>query len=122
RLPNKSGSSWITIRTSADDSLLPAAGNRISPSYSGVMAKIVSYGLGEPAIATEVAAHHYRFIGIEFARISPTAIVYDLVQLGDASLAQDTLAEVPHDLEFDRCYIHGDDGELKRGIALNSSA
>src|SRR5207302_5439377 len=47
----------------------------------------------------------------------------DIVELGDGSNAQNSLALVPHDLVVDRCYIHGDvTFGQKRGIALNSSS
>ncbi|MBA3440820.1 MAG: right-handed parallel beta-helix repeat-containing protein [Pyrinomonadaceae bacterium] len=125
RLPYKPGTSidadWITIRTSAPDSSLPPAGTRVTPAFAPVMPKILTVGRGEPAIHTEARAHHYRFLGVEVGRTTPQGVVYDLIQLGDPSGAQDTLDKVPHHFIFDRCYIHGDmDGELKRGIALNS--
>src|SRR5437868_3379350 len=41
KLPVKSGSSFITIRTSASDSQLPPAGTRIDPSYFAVLPKIL---------------------------------------------------------------------------------
>src|SRR5205823_2322528 len=64
---------------------------------------------------------HYRFIGIEFARTSPDAIVYDLIKLGDGSPAQNTQASIPHHFVLDHCYVHGDSGDLKRGISLQSA-
>ncbi|HYE15122.1 MAG TPA: hypothetical protein VD968_11820, partial [Pyrinomonadaceae bacterium] len=61
-------------------------------------------------------------IGVEFGRVNSSAVVYDLVKLGDGSPAQDSPEEVPHHLTLDRCYIHGDDGgELKRGVSLQSA-
>src|SRR5439155_19384854 len=46
-----------------------------------------------------------------------------LVLLGDGSGAQSQLSQVPHDLVFDRVYIHGDASKgQKRGIALNSAS
>jgi hypothetical protein len=120
-LPEKrAGAGWITIRGSAEFQL-PSAGQRVAIKHSASMPKIISAGHGEPALYTAARAHHYRFVGIEITRLSPSALVYDLVQLGDATAAQNSLDKVPHDLEFDRCYIHGDSGELKRGIALNSA-
>jgi regulation of enolase protein 1 (concanavalin A-like superfamily) len=125
-LPNKNSAGtdadWITIRTSAPDSQLPPAGQRITPAYSQLMPKLISRGLGEPALQTEPRAHHYRIIGIEFAKVNPNAIVYDLVKLGSWGDDQNTLDRVPHHLVFDRCYIHGDSGDLKRGVALNSAS
>ncbi|HYE15081.1 MAG TPA: hypothetical protein VD968_11615, partial [Pyrinomonadaceae bacterium] len=124
-LPNKTGTGtdadWITIRTSAPDSALPAPGERITPAYAPLMPKLLSPGRGEAALQTEPGAHHYRFIGVEFGRVNSSAVVYDLVKLGDGSPAQNTPEEVPHHLTLDRCYIHGDDGDLKRGISLQSA-
>jgi hypothetical protein len=124
-LPYKTGTNtdadWITIRSSASDAVLPPEGSRITPQSASLLPKIVSPGRGLPALKTEPRAHHYRFIAVEFARIDPSAVVYDLIRLGSAGAEQDTLAEVPHHFSFDRCYIHGDSGELKRGIALNSA-
>jgi hypothetical protein len=134
-LPNKNTSStqWITLRTSAPDSSLPPAGQRITPSYVSSMAKIVSPG-GMPAINTQPGAHHYRLIGIEVTLQSANpcnsdpnmlgynGCVYNLITLGDYGPNQDTLAEVPHHIEIDRCYVHGLPGVyLKRGIELNSA-
>ena len=121
-LPNKAGDGWITIRTSAPDSSLPAANARITPAYSGVMPKIVSRGDGQPALRTLAGAHHFRFLGIEFKPINSAAMMYDVILLGDGSSAQNTLDLVPHHLIIDRCYIHADPAAaLKRGIALNSA-
>ena len=125
-LPYKAGTNtdadWITIRTSASDSSLPPAGTRITAAYFAALPKILVGVNGESAIRTEAGAHHYRFLGVEVGRTSSSVYVYDLVQLGDASGAQDTLEEVPHHIVFDRTYIHGEAaGELKRGIALNSA-
>src|SRR5207249_2684876 len=39
-LPNKTGTGWIIVRTSAPDSSLPAPGTRVTPSYAAVMPKI----------------------------------------------------------------------------------
>jgi hypothetical protein len=115
-LPNKPGSGWVIIRTSAEASL-PAPGNRVQPSHSSVMAKLISPNAA-PAIATLPGAHHYRFIGIEVGLASSVAINYGLVAFGDSY--QNTLSQVPHDLILDRCYVHGNiNGDLSRGVALN---
>jgi len=122
-LPFRSGADYITVRTAADDSSLPAEGARITPAYSGVMPKLVSPGGGAPALLTAPGAHNYRFVGIEFKPSGASALVYDLIQLGDGSGAQSSLDAVPHDLIIDRCYVHGDPTSgLKRGIALNSAS
>jgi len=115
-LPNKGGSTMITIRTEGDSGL-PAAGGRISPDSSSVLAKIKANG--GPAIATAAGAHHWTLQLIEVVGIGGN----DLVLLGDGSGAQSQLSQVPHDLVVDRVYIHGDATKgQKRGIALNSAS
>ncbi len=123
-LPNKLGTNtdadWITIRTSAPDSSLPVD-KRVTPAQAALMPKLLSPGRAEAALQTAPGAHHYRLIGIEFARTSSSSIVYDLVKLGDGSPAQNSLDKVPHHFVLDRCFIHGDSGNLKRGVSLQSA-
>jgi hypothetical protein len=115
RLPNKSGSDWIVIRTSAVDADLPPPGTRVTPAKSSIMPKLISPN-SSPAVYTDEGAHHYRFIGVEFG-VAPGKNVYNLVSF-DAN--QNSLAKAPHDLIIDRCYIHGNDaGAVSRGVALN---
>jgi hypothetical protein len=117
-LPVNSGTGFVTIRTSAADSSLPPAGVRIDPSYFGNLPKIVGPS-GSPVISTAIGAHNFQFIGVE---ISPTpgTFVYNIVQLGDGSETSPTI--VPHDIVFDRVYIHGDPtAGSRRGIAANGS-
>src|SRR5262249_7232653 len=66
RLPNKSGSGWIIIRSSASDADLPPPGTRITPAMSALMPKLITPNF-EGAIDTDAGAHHYRFIGVEFS-------------------------------------------------------
>ena len=115
-LPNKSGTGWIYIRSSAHASL-PAPGTRVTPSQAGLMPKIVTSNAA-PALTTATAAHHYRFVGIEIS--SSASLTYNVITL-EAS-PQTSTAQVPTDLVFDRCYIHGNaTGNIRRGIALNSA-
>jgi hypothetical protein len=118
RLPANSGTSYVTIRTSAPDSALPGAGVRIDPSYFANLPKLVAPAGGQ-VVYTAMGAHHFRFIGVE---ISPTSgtFLYNVVQLGDGSeTATDML---PHDIVFDRVYIHGDaTAGARRGIAANGA-
>jgi hypothetical protein len=115
-------SSFITIRTSAPDSALPAANERISPSYAAVLPKLLSPGNNLPALETAAYAHHYRFIGVEFAPKDASVYVREIIRLGDGSKAQNNLAMIPHHLTFDRCYIHAHPTQdTIRGIALNSA-
>ena len=119
-LPVKTGSSWIIIRTSTPDAQLPAEGQRMKPSYAALLPKIVSPS-SDGAISTDPGAHHYRFIGVEITTSSN--LNYGLVLLGDGSGAQNTLAQVPHDLIFDRTYIHGNaTGNVSRCVGFNSAA
>lgn len=116
-LPNKPGNEFITIRTSASDAQLPPAGKRLDPGrYGDILPKIVPNVKGEPGIRTADGAHHYRFIGVEFA---PTIEgLYNIIQIG--STEEKTIEELPHHIEFDRVYIYGDPkyGQ-RRGIAAN---
>src|SRR5262245_17906043 len=58
KLPNKSGSTPITIRTAGDASL-PGEGQRISPSHASALAKVRS-GSSLPAFETAPGAHHWQ--------------------------------------------------------------
>jgi hypothetical protein len=118
-LPNKTGSGWVTIRTSAADSALPPPGTRVTPADAGLMPKIITPNSSD-ALKTSSGAHHYRFIGIEFGIAPGVTSNSGLIQLGSSS--QTSLSVVPHDIIFDRCYIHGNRTRAaRRGVALNSA-
>jgi hypothetical protein len=118
---------WITIRTATPDSALPAVGVRVAPANSSLMPRIVSPGNNSPALSTEMNAHHYRLIGIEFAPANAAAATREIIALGSS---QDevqnikTLPTVPHHLVIDRCYIHSlpSNNQVVRGISLNSAS
>ena len=118
-LPAKSGDSWITLRTSAPDTVLPAPGARIRPAHAPLLARLRSPN-GFAALSTAPGAHHWAIKYLEFA--ANQAGAGDIIQLGDGSPAQNTLAQVPHHLTLTHVYVHGDlfDGQ-KRGIALNAA-
>src|SRR5262245_22290199 len=119
RLPNKSGSGWIVIRSSAADADLPPPGTRVTPAKSALMPKLITPN-SDPVVETKAAAHHYRFIGVEFGVAPGTDLVYNIVAFGGD---QTSLAQTPHDLIIDRCYIHGvADRNARRGVALNSAS
>jgi hypothetical protein len=128
-LPAKSCDSehWITLRTSAPDSSLPAEGMRLTPCYAGisslparpaypcpspsnVLAKIqIETGAG--AITVASGANYYRMIGLEVTRQAGTGVAYGLV----------TMTGADH-LIFDRVWIHGTAlDETVRGIFLGDS-
>ncbi|MGI8788082.1 MAG: hypothetical protein ACR2HG_10015 [Pyrinomonadaceae bacterium] len=116
-LPNKTGNEFITIQSS-ELAKLPEDGKRVSPQDAALMPKIMSSGKGESAVKTAPSAHHYRFVGIEFAPDSKDYI-YNLVALGSD---KQTAREMPHDIEIDRCYLHPNpNGKTRRGIALNDA-
>ena len=115
RLPNKSGSDWIVIRSSAADADLPPAGTRVTPAKSAIMPKLIS-PLAAPAVYTDEGAHHYRFIGVEFG-VAAGKDIYNLIAFDASQTSPD---QASHDLIIDRCYIHGNDaGAVQRGVMLN---
>ncbi|HEY6403332.1 MAG TPA: hypothetical protein VI479_18060, partial [Blastocatellia bacterium] len=117
-LPAKTGSGWIVVRSSAPDGGLPEPGARITPAFADVLPKIVTPNSGA-ALEALSGAHHYRFIGLEFAIATGVPQVYSLVTLG---AKETSLAQLPHDLVFDRVYIHGSpSATLRRGVTLNSA-
>lgn len=119
-LPAKSSTSTDYITITSSGSALPGETTRMDPSYAPQLAKIQSPN-SSPAIATVPYAHHYRLVNLEFrANFQGFG---DVIDFGDGSSAQNTLAGVPHDLVADRLYIHGDPtyGQ-KRGIGLNSAS
>ena len=116
-LPVKSGSSYVTIRSSALSGL--SGGIRVSPGSIVNMATIRASIPNEPAFATSGAAHHYRFQGLEIKTTSGVAADAGIVRLG-ASSTETSLSQVTHDFDIDRCYIHGQPGQnVLRGVIAN---
>ena len=120
-LPVKSGASdgaWVTIRT---DGAIGSEGTRVTPSAAGSYAKILTPN-AMPAIATDLGAHHYRIMGVEVAASPAAGMVYSLIALGDATVAQNTLAKTAHHFVLDRVYAHGRSSlGMRRCLALNSA-
>jgi hypothetical protein len=114
-LPEKDGGGgWIYILSSAHADL-PAPGVRVSPADAASMPRIV-VAEGGSAIQTAPRAHHFRFVGIEVSPVSGD-FVYNVISIGSGETSADDL---PHDIIFDRCYIHGDaDAGARRGMAMN---
>ncbi|HYF48276.1 MAG TPA: fibronectin type III domain-containing protein [Planctomycetota bacterium] len=114
----KSGTGWITIRTSTPDGTFPAPGTRVQPaSHAALMPKIVT-SRDVAAIYTEGACHHYRLIGLEITMSNNTS--YGLVTLGSGT--ETSVSALPHTIIIDRCYIHGNaSGNVQNGIRLNSA-
>lgn len=115
-LPNKPLTDYVTIQSSAVADL--PMDKRVSPSQRSSMATILSGMLGRAAVAATNGAHHYRFVGIEFAP-SSSSYNYGIIQLGRG---ESRVENVPHDIEIDRSYIRPHpSGKTRRGIALNSA-
>jgi hypothetical protein len=118
-LPAKGGSSYITIRSAADDSLLPGPGARMTPAFAGQLPKIrADRG---PALATATGATYWRLQFLELLPV-PGSLTANLLELGNTGGAQFAMSMVAAHLVVDRCYIHGDAVQgHRRGIALNSA-
>lgn len=117
-LPPNPGPQWITIQSSAMNSL-PVAGSRVSSTQAAAMPKLVAPDENAVLFAG-AGANYYRIQGIEFA---PPAGVYsqNLIAIGTAS--ETSNSQLAHDIDFDRDYIHGDPvAGSKRGIAMNGGA
>ena len=116
-LPNTSGTSVITIKSSG---AYPAAGVRVAPADASAMAAIQSPNY-QPAIQFLAGAHNWRLEGLEVKRnlgVQQDAVIN--VGYGDST--QTLLSQVPHDIVIDRCYIHGEsDAESLRGIGLHGA-
>ena len=115
-LPAKSGDAWIIIRTNIADAQLPDEDHRIDPSYAPVLAKLQA-PVNQSALVFASGAHHYRVMDLEVRTVGYS---FDIIVAGSTETA---VANVPHDLVFDRLYIHGDAVlGTKRGIRLNSAS
>jgi hypothetical protein len=117
-LPVKSGDAAIVLR-STPSSDLPEDGERIQPAHAPLLARLRSPNTAA-ALRTAAGAHHWELRYLEFAANQNGQ--GDILQIGDGSKAQNTLARVPHHMVLAHLYIHGDPrlGQ-KRGIALNAA-
>jgi hypothetical protein len=126
-LPVKTCNGWVVVQTSAPQSSLPAPGTRITPSYSHVLAKIVTPN-SMAAMAAQFGAGHYRFVGVEITTTFSTlnSEQYGLVDFGEDPSngnSATSASELPHDITIDRCYIHGTpNGNVKRGVTFNGAS
>lgn len=118
-LPVKPVGPVITIRTSAPDTLLPRAGQRLTPSYAALLPRIRSGNTG-PALRTAPGTRGWRIEYVEFAHNADGT--GDLIQIGDGSKAQNALSLVPRQIALEHVYVHGDRrlGQ-KRCVALNAA-
>lgn len=89
------------MRTSAPDSSLPAPGTRVTPAPAPLMPRLVA--ASGSVVTTAPGAHRYRFIGVEISP-APGTFLYNLILLGSPDGSE---AGLPHDIIFDRSYLHG---------------
>lgn len=111
--PEKTGEGWIVIRSNAPDDSLPANNTRISPAYAPHLAKLVAKP-NQTVATLNTRAHHYYFFGLEFMT---EAFAWNIVIIGNGETVLDDL---PHDIVFDRVYMHGHATlGTRRAIAMN---
>jgi len=109
---------FITIRSAAPDSSLPAAGVRMTPSYAALLPKIRS-GNNMSAMRTATGANHWKLMFLEFqANLGGFG---EIVALGAGDSTQTMESQAPYALVVDRIYMHGDPvfGQ-KRCLSVNS--
>lgn len=120
---NKAGTGYVTIRTAVPDAQLPPQGSRLTPSrYASILPRVQT-GTGAGSVfVTEIGASGYRLLGLEITAAASVASLNALVQFGDGSSAQNTLAKVARDLIIDRSWVHGTTTiDLRRCVTLNSA-
>jgi len=100
-LPNKAGSDWITIRSSALDQL-PAG--RVSAAHAHLMPRIMTDTVHAP-LRMELGSHHWRLEGVEVT--SSASLSWALFRIGYDGRYPETTAEFAHDVVIDRSYFHG---------------
>lgn len=118
-LPDRGNATAAIIIRPARVDGLPGPGQRVGPDHGPRLPRLHSPN-GAPALRTAAGARGWRVELVEFtARAGGPG---EIVALGDGSSAQRQIAQVPRDLVFDRCYVHGTpDAAQKRCIALNSA-
>ena len=115
---------WVIITTNTSPENLPAEGQRINPSYSPVMAKIVTSNVSY-AVGAASQANHYWLMGLEIEAASSVTTNYGIVVIGCASGGcERSTANLPSYIYLDRDYIHGNNlsSNIKRGVAANGAS
>lgn len=122
-LPNKGTlSSFITIRSDADDANLPPAGVRIDPSYAPYLPKLAGSSTSQPTIKAAFSANHYK---LQFLEFTATPLGFnEMVRWGDngcvaGGSCQEFESQEPSFMTIDRVYMHGDlIAGQKRGVTM----
>lgn len=121
-LPAKSGSDYITVRSSRCWEL--PWWSRVTTSNTSQLATIATPN-SAPVFTAPINSHHWRLQCLEITQSPSSTFTYDLVALGDGDGAgpQTSLSVVPHHFDIDRCIIRARDSQtpVKRGVALNSA-
>jgi hypothetical protein len=124
---------WITIRTSASNSSLPAEGSRISPCYAGVTSlpgrpsfacsaprKVLATLMYVPGNLTPgpvflaPGANHYRLLGLEITRPTGAFSVGNLISVRGPGTADHIIV--------DRSWLHGTThDETRGGVGLSGT-
>jgi Putative Ig domain len=134
---NCTSNSWIIVRTSSSDMLLPPETSRLTPCYSGVAslpgrpvfncpsvavvtAQIVAPSYGSNGMGPVVfapGASYYRLVGLEVTRASGIGSMQTLI----SSQLQNGVPSAIHNIVLDRMWVHGDAQEdTSRGIWLTN--
>ena len=123
RLRNKgitSAAGTITIRTS-NLAGIPGAGERVSHTHDGAMARILAPGNGLPAIETDAGAGFYKLIGI-YVSVNYTMGHGSsfLITLGNGNDSNPNYGVwLSHDITFDRCHVAGKFGDSRFAFAVH---
>lgn len=112
-LPDKgAGSNFILITTSNVSSIpaalktYPNSYTRITTAMAAKMPKLItSSTLGLPVIYLKFAAHHYKFVGVEFANRDVGVVHTRLFATGYDGYER-TINDYAHDITLDQCFIH----------------
>lgn len=131
-LPDKVGTGYVTITTQGT---VPAIGEMRSAAYrSTFLAAAAAFPVirtvsSAPCLQSYWGARHYKFIAVDIR--SDVSVLsnetFNIVLLGTRGIngnedAAATLADLPHHIEFDRCYVHGHPtGNTRRGICGNAN-
>lgn len=119
----------ILIRSDAPDTALPGAATRLVPAgraggNTALAALARLRGVGgqwktTPVLQSAPGAHHYRLQFLDIDGVAQEGWG-DLLEFGNNSAAQASLAAVPYAIVLDRVFVHGHPTKAqKRCIALN---
>jgi len=110
---------WVIITTNTAAANLPAAGVRITPSYSSVLANIVTNN-SAAVVQTANNANYYWFMGVGLGVAAGVSTNYGVFVVGDGDTSTATL---PSNIVLDRCLIWGNGtGNVSRGVAANGAS